>query len=197
MNNTPKNIHAVALGQRGGQAGTGKSKARTSEQARAASLAYWSRFATHRKSPNAVTPLFSDEDQDLTRLLWRTERWGYCVTSMKDASNVTRPIKAHRIVLSRMLGRALAKSDICDHINGVKTDNRRVNLRLVTAMENAQHKHALSKGDIAFRGTYFKHGKWRARVQHKRVQYGVEGGFDTREEAALAAAAKRQMLGFL
>jgi hypothetical protein len=39
-----KNPAAVALGRLGGQAGTGKAKARTSEQARAAALARWSRI---------------------------------------------------------------------------------------------------------------------------------------------------------
>jgi hypothetical protein len=36
-----KNPHAVALGRKGGKAGTGKSKARTSEQARRAALIRW------------------------------------------------------------------------------------------------------------------------------------------------------------
>ena len=35
---------AVMLGRLGGKAGTGKSKARTSEQARAASLVRWAKF---------------------------------------------------------------------------------------------------------------------------------------------------------
>jgi len=38
-----KNPHAVALGKKGGKAGTGAAKARTSEQARAAVLARWAR----------------------------------------------------------------------------------------------------------------------------------------------------------
>lgn len=38
-----KNQHAVALGKRGGKAGTGPAKARTSEQARAAVMARWAR----------------------------------------------------------------------------------------------------------------------------------------------------------
>jgi hypothetical protein len=36
-----KNKHAVALGKRGGKAGKGKKKARTTEQARAAANARW------------------------------------------------------------------------------------------------------------------------------------------------------------
>ena len=38
-----KNKHAVELGRLGGRAGTGKSKARTSEQARAAANARWAK----------------------------------------------------------------------------------------------------------------------------------------------------------
>jgi len=38
-----KNPHAVALGKKGGKAGTGSAKARTSEQARAAVLVRWAR----------------------------------------------------------------------------------------------------------------------------------------------------------
>lgn len=37
----PKNKHAVALGKKGGKAGRGAAKARTSEQARAAAQARW------------------------------------------------------------------------------------------------------------------------------------------------------------
>lgn len=38
-----KNPHAAALGKRGGKAGTGTAKARSSEQARAAAMARWSK----------------------------------------------------------------------------------------------------------------------------------------------------------
>jgi len=41
MTKRKKNPHAVALGRLGGAAGTGKAKARTSEQARRAVLARW------------------------------------------------------------------------------------------------------------------------------------------------------------
>lgn len=39
----PKNIHAVELGRIGGKNGKGKSKARTSEQARNAALKRWNK----------------------------------------------------------------------------------------------------------------------------------------------------------
>ena len=47
------NVHAQALGRLGGKAGTGKSKARTSEQARAAVMARWNKpGARKEKSTN-------------------------------------------------------------------------------------------------------------------------------------------------
>ena len=41
---------AALLGSAGGKAGTGKAKARTSEQARAAVLARWKRVKTQKRS---------------------------------------------------------------------------------------------------------------------------------------------------
>ena len=43
-----KNPHAVALGRKGGQKGTGKSKARTSEQARKAARARWDKITAEK-----------------------------------------------------------------------------------------------------------------------------------------------------
>lgn len=40
---TMKDAHAVALGRKGGKAGRGAAKARTSEQAQAAALARWAK----------------------------------------------------------------------------------------------------------------------------------------------------------
>lgn len=46
-----KNRHAAALGKKGGKAGTGKVKARSSEQARAAANARWTRTYTLCRYP--------------------------------------------------------------------------------------------------------------------------------------------------
>jgi hypothetical protein len=45
------NPHAQALGKLGGKAGTGKAKARTSEQARAAVMQRWKRKRAQQASP--------------------------------------------------------------------------------------------------------------------------------------------------
>lgn len=48
MSEQLKNPAAVALGRLGGKAGIGKSKARTSEQARAAVFARWAKYRANK-----------------------------------------------------------------------------------------------------------------------------------------------------
>lgn len=48
--NNGKNPAAVALGQLGGQAGKGKAKARTSEQAKAAANARWAKVRERKRA---------------------------------------------------------------------------------------------------------------------------------------------------
>ncbi len=50
----------------------------------------------------------------------------------------------HRHVMERKLGFRLRKDIIVDHINGIKTDNRFVNLRLMTKKEYSKH-HVVKK----------------------------------------------------
>ena len=70
-----------------------------------------------------------------------------------------------------------------DHINGDKLDNRRENLRLIAAAENAQNKRS-TRGVTQDPRT----GKWVARAQVNGKRYLI-GGFDTQEEATAARAA--------
>jgi len=50
----------------------------------------------------------------------------------------------HRRVMERKLGFRLRKDVIVDHINGIKTDNSFVNLRLMTKKEYSKH-HVVKK----------------------------------------------------
>ena len=53
---TMKNAHAVALGRKGGKAGTGASKARTHEQAQKAAAARWAKVkAAQKKQPGKTS----------------------------------------------------------------------------------------------------------------------------------------------
>lgn len=84
----------------------------------------------------------------------------------------------HRVVIDAQPG------DIVDHINGDKLDNRRANLRLVTASQNAQNRPPNNptgyKGVTPGPGT-----RWLARISHEGHQYHL-GTYPTREDAAHA-----------
>lgn len=85
-----------------------------------------------------------------------------------------------------------------DHINGVRDDNRLVNLREATATENQQNRIADKRNTSGVLGVSWcsRDGKWLAqiRLDGKRKYLGR---FDTVEEAGAAyAEAKKQLHRF-
>lgn len=80
--------------------------------------------------------LFSDEDADLAKSSWSIGSAGYAQFGGASAGNEK---LLHRVILARKLGRRLVGGENVDHVNGVKTDNRRDNLRLATKSENARN----------------------------------------------------------
>lgn len=147
--------------------------------------------------------LISRDDSDLLRFRWRIGRDGYAhrTTNAKiDGIKVTVDLRIHRIVLSRIIGRPLTSTDICDHVNGTPLDNRRENLRLTDLVGNGQNRTSLSlrKKFGHSRGVTFhtKAKKWQATVQHngRNIYLGL---FNDELAAARVAADKRRELGFL
>lgn len=84
-----------------------------------------------------------------------------------------------------------------DHINGVRYDNRRSNLRACTASQNAMNKGMLSNNTSGVTGVYWhkRAGKWCAhiKVDYKKIYLGL---FDDLSAAAAARkAAEVQYFG--
>jgi hypothetical protein len=81
-----------------------------------------------------------------------------------------------------------------DHINGVKHDNRIINLRLATNAENTRNQKLHPKNTSGYKGVSFikKSGKWDARIKKDYIQYCI-GVYNTKEEAhaAYCEAARR------
>lgn len=83
-----------------------------------------------------------------------------------------------------------------DHINGIRGDNRIVNLRVVTHAENQQNMRLSRVNTSGVTGVYWcaRTKKWRAEVICNRRRYRL-GRFSDLQEASRAVEAKRRLLG--
>lgn len=74
--------------------------------------------------------------------------------------------RAHRLAFVFM-GQELPEQ--VDHVNGVRSDNRWVNLKESNPLQNAKNAKRRSNSKTAITGVTFskKHNKWKARVNHK------------------------------
>lgn len=82
----------------------------------------------------------------------------------------------HRLLLNFPLGL------VVDHINGDGLDNRLLNLRPVTPIQNSYNRRGKLNG-TGFKGVYARKGRFIAQIDSPRTHIGM---FDTAEEAARA-----------
>lgn len=126
-----------------------------------------------------IKAMVDDEDRDLKYYKWRLHPRGYVQTTFPNYGDAY----MHRVVMERVVGRALETYEQVDHINGVKTDNQRDNLRLANNAQNNQNRPKQSNNTTGYRGVSFNSrlNRYRATIQNKHLGY-----FDTAKEAALA-----------
>lgn len=92
-----------------------------------------------------------------------------------------RVVPLHRALLGLRTGDKL----FGDHINGSALDNRRANLRVVTASGSSQN--VSGRGASLHRGVYrTRGGRWSAGGKYQGVQHYL-GTYDTEEQAAAVA----------
>lgn len=103
---------------------------------------------------------------------------GYRVVSF-TADGKARKFVAHRVLYTLARG-CIPEGMVIDHINGMRSDNRLGNLRVLTPQENQQNR-------TKARGTdWYKHrGRWRARIMVNSTEK-VLGMFGSEEEAYAA-----------
>ena len=93
-----------------------------------------------------------------------------------------RKYRAHRLAWLIVYGSF--PPDQIDHINGIKHDNRIINLRAVTCLENCRNKPLNSNNTSGHLGITYdkKHNKWLARIggTRKRIHLGC---FENKEDA--------------
>jgi hypothetical protein len=100
--------------------------------------------------------------------------------------------KAHRV--SWALTHGKWPSDQIDHINGIRSDNRIINLRVVTNTENTRNRKLTKTNSSGATGVYWnkKAGKWQARISADG-KYKSLGYFLSLDEAsAVRKAAERE-----
>lgn len=119
--------------------------------------------------------LVDDEDYE------RVAAYSWWVTgtgSSEHYQSVATVIAGKKVYLARFLVNPAAGMQV-DHINGDCLDNRRANLRAVTAAVNSRNRRGRNIGGGAtskYKGVTFELGKWRAVLK----TFG-----DTEEEAAI------------
>lgn len=89
----------------------------------------------------------------------------------------------HRYVLSQKLGRQLLPSEIADHINRDRRDNRSDNLRIATAAQNAINASLRSNNSTGYKGVHGFRSKYRAMIQSEGQPISL-GIYADAEEAA-------------
>ena len=157
-------------------------------------------------------------DPDTGRLFWRERSRQYCVSDQecqrwnkrfagKQALTAVEGggypfgtvlghrCKAHQIIWLIQTG-SWPEGEI-DHINGAANDNRWINLRQVSHLENLRNKSRQANNTSGVNGVYWskRHNKWRAMVsiQGRLISLGYFASID---EAALARSAANDQYGF-
>lgn len=121
-------------------------------------------------------------DIDLLIVKWKvTNRRGkvYATRSSRKPC-----ISLHRVILARILGRDLLKSELCDHINGNSLDNRRSNLRLATQSQNNFNSRLNIRNTSGYKGVTWskQRSKWQAQISVNKTYINL-GHYDTPQEA--------------
>lgn len=129
--------------------------------------------------------LVDEEDYErLTVYRWGLTAAGYARRQGVDGQGRPRGVLMHREILQLVIGDGLA----VDHVNRNKLDNRKMNLRRVTAGENSQNQTPRARGTSTYRGV-----SWDKERKRWVVWGKVEGrakflGRFIREADAAAAA---------
>ena len=123
------------------------------------------------------------------------EKNGYAVTKVyagkRNGHSIQRQVSMHRM----LLGLPSDDPRVSDHVNRDRMDNRRANLRIVSASENAQNKSAYvrerraAERSCAHRGVHWDKtaAKWKACARLHGKLHSL-GYFTNAEDGAAAAS---------
>lgn len=120
---------------------------------------------------------------------WSTSKNGYYAgTNMPNGKGRYSGVGMHRFIMNAK------KGEVVDHIDGHGLNNRKDNLRIVSARENAMNKGISIRNTSTVTGVTFEKGckKWRARIgfDKKLIDLGCFYNFDDAVEARRKAEDK-------
>jgi hypothetical protein len=87
------------------------------------------------------TAIVDDKDADLAEFKWHASEKRRGAVYAQRGVWINRKVKhtlMHRVILERMVGHPLKRTDFCDHKDGNGLNNQRSNLRLAPRTQNAR-----------------------------------------------------------
>jgi len=97
-------------------------------------------FSLYEASTMGRIKTFNWKNQGLERIMKPAlDGTGYLRTMLKGDDGKTSTIKVHRIILRTFRGEPTNDKNECNHINGIRSDNRVMNLEWVSHSENISH----------------------------------------------------------
>ncbi len=133
-------------------------------------------MSTLIKAPCGTEILISIEDLEVvSKYCWHINNRGYVRANTKTLNGTRGQIMLHRIITNAN------KGQIVDHINRIKTDNRRENLRLVQPLINCLNRGPKLNSKSKYKGVAKQKNKWQVYVNKKYI-----GIFNNEKEAAMA-----------
>lgn len=132
------------------------------------------------KLTRGFVAIIDDEDYDLIKdYRWYTKEMSHTVYAQANISRYKGrgTIKLHRLIMDAKDGQ------IIDHINGNGLDNRRQNLRFVTAAQNQMNSRSQLNKTSKYKGVSLFGNKWRVVIKKDKKSKFL-GLFDSETEAA-------------
>lgn len=125
--------------------------------------------------------LVDDDDFEwLNQWKWRISKRGYAyrVESKKIGG---KSIYMHVQITNRPIGMNT------DHINGIRLDNQRKNLRICTPAQNSKNHNKQQNNTSGYKGVYWdkKNNKWKAQIKNSGKQISL-GRYENILDAAMA-----------
>lgn len=134
-----------------------------------------------------IDAIDSDVMEEKWSVLIHSDELVYVRRQLRTPEGKLITIMLHRVILSRMEGRPLIRSELTDHINRDGLDNRRENLRLATYAQNMHNQRLPSNNSSGYKGVKLdkRTGKWAARIGINGTQKWL-GYYDKPTEAYAA-----------